>query len=353
MHVDANTATWGVVLTASEPKDLILAQVAHHLQLGASEVYVFLDTPEIDNFVFSAAHDRCHVVLCDANYWKSEHGMDKPPARHTRRQSLNAAWAQARTEVAWLLNIDADEFLWCTRPFGQILAGVPERAGWLKLMPSERRRRFDAGDEEILAGQFLGLTTHADEGPLTEGGFTGHVIGKSCVRMGRGYTMTIHNPRIGDTSDRKLPPAFVSRHAELLHFEGITPLHWASKLLRRARRGPQYVRNNYAGKRRRQIFLAAQVASDLDQIKSLQRRLTGLSAQETAELEDAGILRNYDLQIERSITAQFPGVAYDLSTQGFDAKIEPLIEGVVAQVLAKGADWSAPEKGGKRQQKKG
>jgi hypothetical protein len=165
--------------------------------------------------------------------------------------------------------------------------------------------------------------------------------------------MTIHNPRIGDTADRKLPPAFVSNHAQLLHFEGITPLHWASKLLRRALRGPQYVRNNYAGKRRRQIFLAAQAATDIEQIKSLQRRLTGLSAEETSAFEAAGILHDYDLQIERAIAEQFPNAAVYLSTQGFDATIKPLVDTLVAQIVAKDADWSAPEKGGKRQQKKG
>ncbi|MEY8098998.1 glycosyltransferase family 2 protein [Falsihalocynthiibacter sp. S25ZX9] len=338
MKTEDFASKWAVVITVSEPSELVLANVAHHLTHGASEIFVYLDTPDAELEAVLAAHPACHVALCDAAYWQVQHGMKKPPARHTRRQTLNADLAAKTTRAAWLLNIDADEFLWCEGRFADILTTVPESAGWIKLRPWERRR-FAGRAEGLFDGRFLGLHVLPSERPLTEGGFTGHLVGKACVRTGRGYALTLHNPRIGPVKERSIPKSFEDDNAYLLHFDGLTPLHWASKLLRRAEKGPEYVRNNYRGKRLRQIYLAAQTCGDPANLAKLQNEVTYISPERAEVLTGEGMLRMLDLQIPQALNTQFSNEVVDLTTQHFDKKIAPLLDQLRARVAARGDVW--------------
>lgn len=332
---------WAVVMTVSEPSELVLANVAYHLAQGASEVFVFLDTPDPLLEAALNAHPKCKAMHCDSEYWQVRHAMKRPPARHTRRQTMNADLAATITNCAWLLNIDADEFLWCEGAFSSLLAEVPKDAGWVKLRPWERRRDWGAKLEGLFDGHFLALNSQPDEGPLTEGGFTGHVVGKGCVRTNRGYSLTLHNPRIGPVSEKKIPRAYENETAFLLHFDGLTPLHWANKLLLRAERGAEHVQKNYRGKRLRQIHLAAYCVGDRQKLMALQEHLTGFSPEHTEVLLGEGKLRNLNLSIPAALAKHFPNETRELSTVQFDAKLISEFEKMCARIKNMGDVWGA------------
>jgi hypothetical protein len=334
MNTEVFAQSWAAVLTVSEPRELVLANVAHHLSLGAQEVFIFLDTEDADLEVRLRSHPKCIVRNCDAAYWLEFHARKIAPSHHTRRQTLNADLAAQETTSGWLLMIDADEFLWCTAEFGQILAEAPQEAGWLKTMPWERRFVEGQPQKDILDGQFLAFNNEVMRSALTQGGFTGHVAGKPCARMGQGYKMSIHNPRIGRIVDGNVPLKEDDERAFLLHFDGLTPLHFASKLLRRAQRGPNYVINNYRGKRRRQIALAAKTVASLAGLARLQGDIAG-------PLED-GDLRAVDMRIAESLVTQFPSAFVDLSAAQFDQALAPDLADMRATVESWGDVWDLP-----------
>ncbi|WP_380057807.1 glycosyltransferase family 2 protein [Falsihalocynthiibacter sp. SS001] len=325
MEEKLGSPTWAVALTAAEPAALVLANVAHHLATGAAEVFVFLDVENADLSRTLSAHPRVTVENCDADYWTRVNG--RRPKLHTTRQKLNLA--EVRTRCDWLLNIDADEFLWCEEEFTQILARVPDSKGWLKILTRERRRIAGRTPLDIFEGVFVAREGEALA--LTDGGFTGHVVGKSCVRMGRGYELRLHSPQ--QAGEEKWVPREVSQDAVLLHFDGLTPLHWASKLLLRAQLGPEMVRKNYHNKRRLQIVKAAQAVPDIAEIEALQTRLASV-----AEGADA---LEVDLDLARKVAFAFSDAKVDLSVASFDAIIRPRVDEMMTKVEPNDPEWEA------------
>lgn len=339
MNAEVLAPTWAVVMTVNDPKELVLANVAHHLWIGAQEVFVFLDAPDAELEAVLAGHERCAVMRCDETYWRKVHALKTPPRRITRRQSLNAGLAATRTNADWLVSLDADELLWCDGDFTTVLAGVPDKAGWLKLPPWERKLDMSIAQQTIFDGGFIGFQKDAEVAGYTQGGFTGHVVGKACVRMGRGYNIAIHNPRIGPIKDKKIPPSHSDSRAFLLHFDGLTPYHWGYKLLFFASQGVDYVRKNNFGKRRRQIGLAARAAQDDHLLQGLLLEIGGISPQEASRLDDLGLRRDLHLGIKDAVRAEFPNIALDLSAAGYNALIEARFEAIRKKVVEMGDVW--------------
>lgn len=237
--------SWAIAALADEPAPLVAAFARHHLAIGAREVHIFLDTPNPDTVALLAGLEGCFLTICDQAYWDNV-GGGRRPERHTARQKFNATRAYQTTGCDWLLHCDVDEFVSDGAALTRLLTGADRNYG---IVLRNRERVHFPGDAgmQIFEGGFrrpIGLT--AEDGKAIYGrfakfldyGLTGHRTGKTIVPTGHDWTMGIHHPIGPVVADNLRSPTRM-----LLHFDGLTELHYALKLLRKAF-------ENYSGPKR-------------------------------------------------------------------------------------------------------
>jgi len=241
-------ATWSVVSTVAEPPSLLLAFAAHYLSIGASEVHLFLDDPGQPGIELLKAMPGVRLTICDAAYWKTS-GKKRPPRQEGRQiHNANVAYSEARSD--WLFFCDADEYLLPVQPVGKLLGQLPETV--IQCRPHMSERMFGPGPQDSLfAGQIkrpiptkVAALSEAfgPLAPFTTGGLLGHVIGKSFTRTGRSdIRIKIHMAVPKDPAVemrmrkmKRLRPGPQLDGLWLVHYDGLTPLHWKLKLLRYA-----------------------------------------------------------------------------------------------------------------------
>ena len=207
--------TWGVVATVKAPLRDVLNFAAHHLELGAHRVHVFLDEPNEPARRALRHHPKCRVITCDDAYWQKR-GRARP-ARHQVRQTINASFClRRRPQVDWLAHIDVDEFLWpdADRPLHTQLAALPAdtlsaRARPIEALAPDPADPPDAGVTWFRSCARLALRRREETdviyprfGPHLNGGFMSHVVGKVFVRTGVPRTsLRIHNAFRGEEKD--------------------------------------------------------------------------------------------------------------------------------------------------------
>ncbi|WP_422001008.1 glycosyltransferase family 2 protein [Roseovarius mucosus] len=227
---------WGVVATIKAPTRNILTFAAHHLDLGAHRVHVYLDAPDPQAEAALRAHPKCRVILCDDDYWNRRSRKGRPD-KHQPRQSLNATHClNKRPQVDWLAHIDVDEFLWSEIPIADRLARVaPDRLS-ARVRPIEA---LDPGPYKIEAEPYRAYKScalsQADRraqtnaiyptyGPYLNGGFLSHVAGKVFVRTGQpDISLRIHNAFRNKEMDDK---AEELHELHLCHHHAATWDHW-------------------------------------------------------------------------------------------------------------------------------
>lgn len=221
--------TWGLVATVKAPAQDILNFAAHHLDLGAHRVFIYLDSPNPTAAESLKAHPKCRVILTDEAYWRQR--KDRPE-RHQPRQTVNATHCyNRRPQVDWLLHIDVDEFLWPSRPLQDQLAGLGADVRSARVHPIEALAPDP--DDPPPAGQ-IWCKGHARQkglrrketsaiyptyGEHLNGGFLSHVAGKVFVRTGLDkVSLRIHNAffdRVQDPDPARLnDSALVHLHAQ-------------------------------------------------------------------------------------------------------------------------------------------
>lgn len=199
------TPSWGVVCTTNAPLLDVARFVAHHLDLGARHIYLYLDAPDPDVTALLDGHPNVQVTVCDDAYWAAT-GKARPDT-HQVRQSHNATRALrlAESEVDWLGHIDTDEFLLSPTGFGAVLGAVANDMAALRLFPAEALASSLPG---ALPKRFklrcLGTHLPPDAvhriyptfGSYLRGGFLSHTAGKVFVRTGLGDArLKIHKLR--------------------------------------------------------------------------------------------------------------------------------------------------------------
>ncbi len=196
------TPTWGLVSTIKAPASAILGFAAHHLEMGAHHIHIFLDEdcPEAQRVLRS--DPRCTVTVTNDDHWARR--RQNRPAKHQARQSANATRAYRRNSgVDWLGHIDVDEFLVPGNvPLAGQLAALPGAVRTVRIRPLEALAQ-PGGD---VPKWFKGC--HPRQGPrnvqtqeiyptygaLLNGGFLSHVAGKIFVRTGlEDVSLRIHN----------------------------------------------------------------------------------------------------------------------------------------------------------------
>lgn len=243
--------SWGIVMTAREPGNLVLANVAYHLGLGAREAHVYLDDPGDPAAETLAALSDVRLTLCDADHWQRL--ARRRPEGQNRRQGLNATDAYRRA---------------------------------------------------------------AD---LLDGGMSSHTSGKAFTPTGFDYQIRIHRPR-GAGADRLSAHSAHRAHAvELLHFDGLTPLHWLVKLLRYGEHAVEVQAGMNGPHRMRQVADLLD-AGDIAAARALHDRVQVLTPDRVARLAALGLCETAPFDLS-PIIARVLGEMPDLSARAFDADL--------------------------------
>ena len=311
---------WAVVATVNEPPVLVQSFVAWHLSLGAAEIFLYFDRPDDPVADFFLALPQVHMIRCDDRHWQA---LGRRPVKHEVRQSQNATQAYERTGCDWLVHMDADEFLWPTGNVADHLAAADTLADGLAVPVAERIYDGTARCSSIYDGLFRRpfSSTMKDGHPIFDNshgalsrGLTGHTIGKAFARTGRHLRIAIHRPRL--PNQKRIVP-MISRAAglELLHFDGLTPLHWMAKFLRAAHLQPRAVQTPppHRLKQMQAVLEAPNEALELhDLLKVADRSLI-------TALDRYDLLLRANFSPQAALETYFPTQDVDVSTEAFDA----------------------------------
>lgn len=288
---------WGVVATVKAPAEKALAFVAHHLGLGAAQVWLYFDDPQDAAAEILKTVSDVTVTRCDADYWAK---IGTRPDRHQNRQSRNAQRCWRRCPLPWLAHLDVDEFLLPEVPVGQILPTLHPDQVMLRAEPFEAMHDPALPDDIYSACQFRAalkgrhsalrtqvLGPYADVLPEA---MLSHTAGKAFFRTGiPGLSPRLHGAFLNGT---RLPgPAFDPR-LRLLHFHAQDRAAWLSALPFRLTRGAyQYHPEMVA-------FMDGATDAEIADFYDTTQRLT---ADQAALLRRAGRLAETDLGLRAQV----------------------------------------------------
>ena len=314
--------TWAVVATVDESPAVVQAFVAWHLSLGAGHVFLYCDRPD-DAVQDAVAHlSQVTVVACDDAHWLRI--CKSRPDRHQIRQVRNARDAYARTDMDWLVHIDADEFLWSQVPIAQHLSAVSDAADCLVIPVAERVHLAGARNQSIFEGAFRrpyvsstpkGRAVFGPDYSMTYRGLNGHAQGKVFVRTGRPLRLSIHRAQSQGGEDEVASVRADCDQLELLHFDGLTPLQWTFKLARMAHALVTKGGMRPSSHRRKQ---ANALLADPDKAFEIYHRL------KTADETQQALLQGHDLwtapafEPVPALREWFPDQAIDLAPDAID-----------------------------------
>lgn len=238
-------AMMDIVTTLREPLPLTLAFVAHHLDRGVERLHLYFDDPHDPAIDLLTTERQVRITVCDAHYWATNGGR---PAMIMARQALNAAVALTHVAAPWVLHCDADEFLINPSFVMRQLAALPSDIDVLRLSVWERC--VIEGDAGI--GLFGGSCRKpvmdpvavygAQTAALLTRGMAAYAGCKSVTRVAAGLTIGIHDSHRGlrgSRAERLSPVRRKTLHLpQIIHFDGLTPRHAATKLADRGREIP-------------------------------------------------------------------------------------------------------------------
>jgi hypothetical protein len=227
--------TWGVVATVKAPARDILDFAAHHLELGARRVFIYLDADNPQARAALKSHPKCRVTVTDDSYWRRR-GKDRPEM-HQPRQTANATHCYNRGPgVDWLAHIDVDEFLWPARPLPEQLAALPAEVRSARAHPVEALAPDPDDPPPEGVTWCKGHARHHGPrraqtnaiyptyGEHLNGGFLSHVAGKVFVRTGHEkVSLRIHNAFFDKVQD---PAPARLDDTRLVHLHAHAWDHW-------------------------------------------------------------------------------------------------------------------------------
>jgi hypothetical protein len=321
---------WDVVATVDEPAPLVLAFVAHTLTLGPRCLHLYLDRPNLAVQAALAGVAGVKVTLCTDEYWLASARKKRPPL-HVGRQKENARQVYESTPADWMVSIDCDEFLSSGPDLEADLAALGEDVTFMRIPVRERVLPVRVAQVGIFDGVFrLPVPQYRQNGPKIYGddagfyrlGMTGHAIGKSAFRVGRGLQMCIHAPL-------NAPQGVVGTRVFLRHFDGLTMLHYALKLLRRAREPQFKAPPRHGPARMAQMAVMADIAGDPALVGEMVERVKRLTFEQAAALRALGVLDERGFDPSAALAGL--GLAADLSVAGFDAELRMRDAGLLGE----------------------
>lgn len=320
---------WAVQATVDEPLPLLRAFAAHHLEMGAEEVHLFLDRDDPELATALRVDGRVRVTVCNSEYWRVTHWRARP-VLHTSRQVVNATRAYRDTEFEWMLFADADEFLVCDGDFADILRDAPDDWDLLRIPVAERcyeMANWPRDTDTLYGGIFrraMGLgpkrarDIYGPDAAFLQRGVLAHHAGKSVVRTRRVYYMGLHWPKPfkfwGGPPKIDGIPAYQTFQdgAYIVHYDGLTPRHWLLKLVRKyqlaaraAGAGQPVDLANRTDARKRQIMAVHDARNDAAALMAL-TRMQALSPKATRQLRKEAGLVDVTLDPDAAAARHYP-----------------------------------------------
>lgn len=233
----------------------------------------------------------------------------------------------------WLLHVDADEFLHPIGDFAQELGCLPKSFGGLWLENYERAFRAGTDNTSIFDGVFRSFPKTEPHGaslepffgkntPFSRFGFTTHNLGKSFARNDPRFAQGLRKVRLAtDDSPQPMANMYCSTTARILHFDGLTTLHWVRKLLRMiAEQSADDAAPAQKPRTTRELQLAMlkNRAGDSAYLIDVHDAHKTISAEDHHSLAALGLLHAVAFNPAEAIRRQFPGTDADLSQEFFD-----------------------------------
>lgn len=307
---------WGVIATVKAPPRAVLGFAAHHLELGAHRVFIYLDAEAPEVQARLAAHPKLRVFRTDDAWWQKRGGR---PERHQARQTRNLRHAlNRRAEVDWLAHIDVDEFLWPrAEPVAEMLAALPADCLCARVRPIEALAQpaggppvhFKAFHLDRTARQAAARRVFPTWGAELPGGFLSHVAGKLFLRTGHGLRARIHNAWLGEEQnpgERPLPGI------ELCHLHAPDWETWIGHYRYRLGAGAYRAElKPQAGPGSRGLTVHAllsgiEAAAGEEGLRAFFEEVCTATPERRAALEREGLLRRCELDLDAKIARQFP-----------------------------------------------
>lgn len=319
----SNQPKWGIVSTVKAPLREIADFAAHHLDLGAHRVILYLDDDAPETYAALNAHPKLRVIKADAANWRDKNR----PERHQPRQTANARHALRRKSRAldWLGHIDVDEFLWPAKPLADQLAALPADCLTARIRPIEALSSDGVAD--IPPDQTCFKATARDRatrhqqtaaiyptfGAHLNGGFLSHVAGKVFFRTENpDLRPRIHNVYLGDEENpgqRELP------ETELCHLHAPSLARWLDRFGYRLEQGayraglaPTRARAQ-GGLTMHELFHAIIDEKGRDGLIGFFNEVCCATPDLRGRLSDFGLLRCHSLDLDRKRAQHFPDLA--------------------------------------------
>ena len=160
-----------------------------------------------------------------------------------------------------------------------------------------------------------------DVSRYTRAGFSGYVIGKSLMRTGRLMVPGLHRPYLKRSAEQRDLRYLNFASAEICHFDGLTRLHWASKLLRYQAMGMYGEGDKADWARAAQSAYLSESASPVDAAIELHGLLKELDTESEARLEAAGMLRCCEVDPPQAVAELCPWFECDYAADSFDLEV--------------------------------
>ncbi len=257
-------AEWGICTTVKAPLIEVEAFVAHHLSLGASQIWLHFDDPDDPAIPAISSVLGVTAVRCDADYWVDNGG--KRPPRIEGRQSANIRRVYKSGLLPWVAHIDIDEFIHPVTHVGAALDQIDADDPIVRMRPWEAlyapvtdfpfapglfRAPIRPATVPLLFDRLFG-----DYSPLMERGSLSHAAGKAFYRSGvEGLRPKIHTARLKGRPSTGYP---FNDDLRLLHFHAQNKTAWINALPRRLKSG------SYGGAPAMADFLAHATADQIN-----------------------------------------------------------------------------------------
>lgn len=231
-------SSWSIVTTVRAPEWQVDAFVNHYLQIGAKELFLYFDDP---NLISITSNDKVKCTICDEAYW----GKKRPEGLEDR-QRLNATKAKNTTTAEWIMHCDIDELCWSQTPIADVLSEQDEDIGGVIVSPREAVYSKEPTNEGIyntpffkrfgnelepkkyakIAEELFPTMSHAGKC-----GFWGHVQGKSFIKKeANSGRMPLHHKQndVPGFEMRKKTDKIILRHYDTMSYS-----LWKDKHMRR------------------------------------------------------------------------------------------------------------------------
>ncbi|MEM0977885.1 MAG: glycosyltransferase family 2 protein [Pseudomonadota bacterium] len=300
--------TWrvGAILNESLPDTLRF--VAWYLDHGATAITLFFDDPDDAAIPMLRDFSSVTAIPCTVEFWQSL-GVDHATP-FTKRQNLALTWLYRSTEEEWLLNVDADEFLYVKeRSFSHVLACADPGVRTLRFPTAENfNASHDLGAYHFRLQMRRGAMREVYEdyawlfGPRNRG-LVGHWHGKSVTRTGQ-KEVFLRQHWACDADGERLSSDIVdeSEGVFILHFAGTSYAPWRAKVDWRLGTG-------FSNTMRAAIADARHAEHSEERLKDIHHALFDLTPRQVQRLSNLQRHLRLEIDFGSLIDAYFPNAS--------------------------------------------